>query len=119
MIRGLRAWRQARARRRAGRQRWACRMLDAALVDAWPGHGLSAAVPVDGWACSRGTLGSGSGSSLEVRLSGGGMVDVVVDGDVVDSDFPSDCWSGDTTLQAALAESLEHLLSPFAGESRT
>ncbi|SJN33036.1 hypothetical protein FM117_07805 [Micrococcus luteus Mu201] len=47
------------------------------------------------------------------------MLDVVVDGDVVDSDFPWDCWSGDTTLQAALAESLEHLLSPFAGESRT
>ena len=65
-------------------------MLDAALVDAWPGHGLSAAVPLDGWACSRGTLGSGSGSSLEVRLSGGGI-----------------------------AECLEQLLSPFAGESRT
>lgn len=75
------------------------------------------AAPVDGWACSGGTLGPGS--SLEVRLSGGGMVDVVVDGDVVDSDFPGDCCSGDTTLQAALAESLEQLLSPFAGESRT
>ena len=91
-------------------------MLDAALADALPGHGLSSAVPIDGWACSHGT--SGSGSSLEVRLSGGGMVDVVVDGDVVDSDFPWDCWSGETTLQAALAESLEQLLSPFAGESR-
>ena len=92
-------------------------MLDAALVDAWPGHGLSAAVPIDGWACSRGS--PGSGSSLEVRLSGGGMVDVVVAGDVVGSDFPCDCWSGETTLQAALAECLKQLLSPFAGESCT
>ncbi|MBF0744066.1 hypothetical protein SAMN04487849_11630 [Micrococcus luteus] len=63
-------------------------MLDAALADAWPGHGLSAAVPIDGWACSRGS--PRSGSSLEVRLSGGGI-----------------------------AECLEQLLSPFAGESRT
>lgn len=63
-------------------------MLDAALADAWPGHGLSAAVPIDGWACSRGS--PGSGSSLEVRLSGGGI-----------------------------AECLEQLLSPFAGESHT
>lgn len=63
-------------------------MLDAARADAWPGHGLSAAVPIDGWVCSRGP--SGSGSSLEVRPSGGGM-----------------------------AECLEQLLSPFAGESRT
>lgn len=117
MIRGLRAWRQARARRRAGQQRWACRLLDAALADAWPGHGLSSAVPIDGWACSRGTWGSGF--SLEVRLSGGGMVDVVVDGDVVGSDFPWDCCSGDTTLQAALAKSLEELLSPWVGQSRT
>lgn len=62
-------------------------MLDAARADAWPGR-LSAAVPIDGWACSRGS--SGSGSSLEVWLSGGGI-----------------------------AECLEQLLSPFAGESRT
>lgn len=46
------------------------------------------------------------------------MVEVMVDGGVVGSDFPWDCWSGETTLQAALAECLEQLLSPFAGESR-
>ena len=63
-------------------------MPDAALANAWPGHGLSTAVLIDGWACSRGP--SGSGSSLEVWLSGGGMV-----------------------------ECLEQLLSPFARESRT
>lgn len=90
-------------------------MLDAARADAWPGR-LSAAVPIDGWVCSRGP--SGSGSSLEVRLSGGGMADVVVAGDVADSDFPWDCRSGDTMLQAALTDALEQLLSPFAGESR-
>ncbi|WP_255718742.1 hypothetical protein [Micrococcus sp. ACRRV] len=43
----------------------------------------------------------------------------MVDGGVVGSDFPWDCCSGDTTLQAALAESLEELLFPFVGESRT
>lgn len=47
------------------------------------------------------------------------MVEVMVDGDVVGSDFPWDCWPGDTTLQAALAKSLEELLSPWVGQSRT
>ncbi|WP_193762963.1 hypothetical protein [Micrococcus sp. FDAARGOS_333] len=46
------------------------------------------------------------------------MVDVVVAGDVVGSDFPWDCWLGGTMLQAALAECLEQFPSPFAGESR-
>lgn len=46
------------------------------------------------------------------------MLDAVVAGDVADSDFPWDCRSGDTMLQAALAECLEQFPSPFAGESR-
>ncbi|KFC53251.1 hypothetical protein GY12_02770 [Micrococcus luteus] len=52
------------ARRSAGPQRSACRMLDAALADAWPGHGLSAAAWPTSWGAgtrwtlsSRGTAG--------------------------------------------------------------
>ena len=81
MTRGLRAWSAAYERRRAAHRAWACRLLSAALAEAWPGLEVAPAISVDGWAHARGT--ASTGAAFEVRLSPGGMVDVAVDGDVV------------------------------------
>ena len=112
MIRGLRARAQARRWQRADQLASTCRLLDEALAEARPGHAVTSAVPVDGWACARGRLSAGS--VLEGQLSGGGMVDVLVDGVVVGTDFPWDRRLGDTPLLAALTETLDEILPPIA-----
>lgn len=113
MTRGLRAWSAAYERRRAAHRAWACRLLSAALAEAWPGLEVAPAISVDGWAHARGT--ASTGAAFEVRLSPGGMVDVAVDGDVVVTAFPWDGSVNGRTPQAALVESLTEILGPVPG----
>ncbi|MDY6054532.1 hypothetical protein [Micrococcus sp.] len=74
---------------------------------------MAPAVPEGGWAYARGRLRSGA--ALEVRYSGGGMIDVVVDGITVNTDFPWDGPVGDKAPEGVLAESLGEML-PALGE---
>lgn len=64
----------------------ACRTLGAALREALPKKAIAPAVAHEGWACARGKVMSGG--VLEVRLGGGGLLEVVIDGVLVDTNLP-------------------------------